>query len=206
MYKIYGYPTQNTIKALYVLEEIGVEYEYEFVDLFKGENRQESFLLLNPFGKVPTLQHDNESIFESGAICRFIANNEKSTLYPNSSLPRAKVDQWMDFFSCHLGKWLSTLYFENVIKSKVGMGDADDEKCAEAIKFAVTQLAIIDAHLATNSYFIGDELSIADLFAFAYIEQAAIYNLSLTQYPHVTSWLEKIENKESIKRVRARLA
>ena len=41
MYKLLGFFTQNTMKTLYVLEEIGVNYEYQFVDLGKGEQREE---------------------------------------------------------------------------------------------------------------------------------------------------------------------
>ena len=43
MYVLHGFFTQNTLKTLYVLEEVGVEYEFRFVDLTRGENRGEAF-------------------------------------------------------------------------------------------------------------------------------------------------------------------
>jgi len=58
------------MKTLYVLEELGVEYEYCYVDLGEGENRTENFLKMTPFGKVPVLEHDGEFLFEGGPICR----------------------------------------------------------------------------------------------------------------------------------------
>ena len=39
MYRLHGFFTQNTMKPLYVLEELGVDYEFRFVDLVKRENR-----------------------------------------------------------------------------------------------------------------------------------------------------------------------
>lgn len=39
MYRLYGIPTQNTLKAAYVLDAIGVNYEYQFMNLGKGEQK-----------------------------------------------------------------------------------------------------------------------------------------------------------------------
>lgn len=205
MYRLLGFPTQNTKKTLYVLEEVGVDFEFQLVDLMKGENRSESFRKLNPVGKVPVLQHDDESLFESGAICRYVANVENSPLYPADKLQRAKVDQWMDFFSCHLGRWLSTLYYEKIVKVRANLGDPDQKSCEEATKFSARQLAIIDQWLQENKYLTGENLSIADMFAFAYIEQVKDIDLSLDEFPHVSQWLNDIEKKESVKRARQRL-
>lgn len=206
MYRLHGFPTQNSLKPLYVLEELGVEYEFQYVDLFQGEHKGEAFLKLNPVGKVPVLEFGDESIFESGAICRYVANQAGSPLYPQDALARGKVDQWMDFFSLHLGKWLSTLFFENVIKEKAGAGQPDAEKCDEAYNFTLEQMAIIDAHLANNKYFIGDTLTIADLFAFAYIEQVKAIDFSLDKYPHVKAWFDGFDSRDSIARVRSKVA
>ena len=202
MYRLYGFGTQNTFKALYVLEELGIDYDFQFVDLFKGEQKQEDFLKLTPMGKVPLLQLDDDCIFESGAICRYAANQARSPLYPEDALQRAKADQWIDFFSIHLGKWLSTLFFENAIKEKAGMGKADPETCKEAHNFVLQQMAIVDDHLANNPYFSGESLSIADLFAFAYIEQVETFDFSWNDFPHVKVWFDKLDNRDSIKRAR----
>ena len=55
MYQLFGFFTQNTRKALYVLEELGVDYEFQIVDLFKGEQKNDNFLKLNPAGETPVL-------------------------------------------------------------------------------------------------------------------------------------------------------
>ncbi|MCH8250095.1 MAG: glutathione S-transferase family protein, partial [Proteobacteria bacterium] len=125
MFRLYGFFTQNSLKALYVLEESGVEFEFEFVNLAEGEQKTEEFSHKTPVGKVPVLEHDGEYLFESGAICRYVANVTDSPLYPADKMQRARVDQWMDFFTCHLGRWFSTLYFEAVIKPKFNLGEPD---------------------------------------------------------------------------------
>lgn len=205
MYRLSGTFTQNTMKALYVLEELEVDYEFQFVDLSKGENKTADFSKLTPVGKVPVLQHNDDSLFESGAICRYVANVENSPIYPTDKLQRAKVDQWMDFFSCHLGRWLNTLFFEKIIKTKAGLGATDEKSCEEAVKFAGLQFSTVDKWLKDNKYFIGNDLTIADFFAFAYIEQVGAVGVSLTEYPHVERWFNEIEGRNSIQRGREKV-
>jgi len=192
------------MKALYVLEELGVDFEFHYVDLFRGANRKEEFRQKTPIGKVPVLEHDGEFLFESGAICRYVANVENSPLYPQDKLQRARVDQWMDYFTCHLGRWFSTLYFEHVIKEKAGLGERDEKGCEEAVKFAHQQLAVVDSWLENSQWLANDALSIADLFAFAYVEQVRPIQFSLGDYPHVQAWFDRIEGRASIANARAR--
>ncbi|HNP65607.1 MAG TPA: glutathione S-transferase family protein [Woeseiaceae bacterium] len=205
MYKLYGFFTQNSMKALYVLEELGCDYEFAFVDLGKGEQRSEPFAGLTPIGKVPLLQHDDDTLFESGAICRYVANVEESPLYPANKLHRAKVDQWMDFFTCHLGRWLTKLYFEAVIKPKFSLGDPDLNGIQEARGYADQQFRMLDGLLANSDWIANDRLSIADLFAFAYVEQYRVIDLPIASYKNVQAWFDRIESRKSIANARARL-
>ena len=50
--KVYGYPVTRSARAVWVLEEAGAQYDYQLVDLKKGEARQAPYLQLNPGGKV----------------------------------------------------------------------------------------------------------------------------------------------------------
>lgn len=205
MFRLYGFNTQNTLKTLYVLEEIGADYEFEFVNLGKGEQRSEEFASKTPIGKVPLLEHDGQYLFESGAICRYVANVVDSPLYPADKMQRAQVDQWMDFFSCHLGHWMNTLYFDAVIRPKFNLGDSDAAAVAEATKFANIQLGKLDRLLADSDWLANDAFSIADLFAFAYIEQYREVDLPIAEYVNVTAWFDRIESRKSIAAVRAML-
>jgi len=205
MFRLYGFFTQNTLKALYVLEEVGADYEFEFVNLGKGEQKSEEFASKTPIGKVPLLEHNGQHLFESGAICRYVANVVDSPLYPADKMQRAQVDQWMDFFSCHLGHWMNTLYFDAVIRPKFNLGDSDAAVVAEATKFANIQLGKLDRLLADSDWLANDTLSIADLFAFAYIEQHREVHLSLDEYVNVKAWFDRIESRKSIADARAKL-
>lgn len=203
MYRIHGFFTQNTMKTLYVLEELGVEFEFRFVNLGKGEQRSEEFLGMTPIGKVPLLEHDGEYLFESGAICRYLATTEKSPLFPADKLERARVDQWMMFFTCHPGRWLTQIYFEKLIKPVAGLGDPDPAAIEKAEGFAHQQLKLADRWLAGRDWLANDTLSIADLYALAYVEQVTPIGFPLSEHPGVESWFNRIRSRDSVARARA---
>jgi glutathione S-transferase len=193
------------MKPLYVLEELGVEYEFCFVNLMTGENRSDSFRKMTPVAKVPVLEHDGEFLFESGPICRYVAGVEHSPLYPADKLQRARVDQWMTFFTCHPGRWLTRIYFEKVIKSKANLGDPDEARCEEAAKFARQQIRVVDDWLEDRKWLANDAFSIADPFALAYVEQVNAIDFPLEDFPRVKDWFERLEALESTSRARAKV-
>ena len=205
MFRLYGFFTQNSMKAMYVLEALDEEFEFVFVNLMKGEHKSAEFQRKTPVGKAPVLEHNGEFLFESGAICRYVANVSDSPLYPKDAMERARVDQWMDFFSCHLGRWLSKLYFEEVIKQKARLGERDDAGIEEATKYAHEQFAILNSQLAESEWLANDTLSIADLFAFAYVEQYRSVDFPLHDFANVQAWFDRIDASDSVARARARL-
>jgi len=205
MFHLYGFFTQNTLKTLYVLEEVGADFEFHFVNLGSGEQKSEEFAKKTPIGKVPVLEHNGEHLFESGAICRYVANVMDSPLYPADKMQRARVDQWMDYFTCHLGHWFTKLYYELAIKPKFNLGEADEKGVAEANKIATAQLGTLDSILESSDWLANDALSIADLFAFAYIEQHRDVDFSIDDYANVKAWVKRIESRESIANARSRL-
>ena len=205
MFRLHGFFTQNSRKPLYVLSELGVDFEFNFVNLMAGEQRTDEFLQMNPLGKVPVLDHDGQYLAESGAICRYVANVCESELYPADKMQRAKVDQWLDYFSCHLGRWFTTLYFQNIIKPKANLGEPDQQSIDEATKFIGQQMKYLDSHLAESDWLANDSLSIADICALAYVEQSRDVGVSLDPYPNVSEWFDRLDKRESIAKARALL-
>ena len=207
MYHLRGISlSSNTTKTLYVAEELGLEYEYTNMNLEQGEHKTAEHLERHPLGKLPTLSFDGQHLFESGAICRFLADQEGQQLYPRTDpYQRALVDQWMNFFTCHVGRHINTYAFESVAREKFGMGEPNVESMKEAEDFIETQLPIVDQRLGESKYLAGDTLSIADLYDFAYMENADVARLSLAAFPAIQAWYDGIKNRESVERAHARL-
>jgi glutathione S-transferase len=207
MYEIHGIQSSfNTTKVVYVAEMLGIQYKYTEIDLSKNEQKTPEHLRRHPFGRAPTLTIDGDHLFESGAICRYLASVSASEMYPTDAFARGEVDQWMDFFSVHLGRWLSTLLFERVVRSKFGFGEKNVALEKEALDLAEKQMQSLNSHLDGRPFLTGDNVTIADIFAFAYVETTEMIGFSLDSYPHVKAWYEKSKSAEPIARAKARTA
>ena len=62
----------STSRVLVVILEKQLPYELILVDIAKGEQRDENYMKLQPFGKVPVLDDSGSIIFESRAICKYL--------------------------------------------------------------------------------------------------------------------------------------
>jgi glutathione S-transferase len=203
MYEIHAFPfASNSIKPIIVAEELGVTYELHLLDPMKGEHKTPEQLARHPLGKVPTLTHDGRTLFESAVICRYMAAVEKSDLYPADDYDRAIVDQWIDYFSLHLGRWVNALYFENIVRAKLGQ-EPKQENIDEALGFATLQAEAVDKHLGDHEYLCGSNLTIADLHAYAYMRVADKVGLSLDEYPAIIAWRDKLKARPGVARAEA---
>ncbi len=205
MYRLHGFFTQNSMKPIYVLDELGVDWEFSFIDLAKGEQMSERFREMTPAGRVPVLEHDGQFLFESGAICRYVASVEKSPLFPADKFERARVDQWMTWFTCHPGRWLTTLFFEKIIKPAANLGQTNEETCEQAMKFAHQQVKVVNDWLEGREWLANDVFSIAEPFALAYLEQSGAVGFPLGDYPRLQNWFTRVEGRDAIARSRARV-
>ena len=92
------YTAQNSIctqKVLLTLIEKGLEWNSEYIDLFKNEQYHPDYLRLNPKGVVPTLIHEGRPVIESTLICEYLDETfPKPSLVPASPYERSQMRRW----------------------------------------------------------------------------------------------------------------
>ena len=110
------------------------------------------------------------------------------------------LDQWINFFTSHLGRWLNNYAFEKMVKAKYGFGTPNQATQDEALKFTNEQLPVIEAQLSTNKYLAGDSISIADYIAYSHFENAEMAGISLDEYSALAAWYVDIKRSDEIKR------
>jgi len=72
MYTLYGFAKTRSVRVAWALEELGLPYNYKFINLRKGEHKSADFLALNPAGKIPALMTDCGPMSESAAIVTWL--------------------------------------------------------------------------------------------------------------------------------------
>jgi len=107
----YGYPNSRSTRAVWALEEVGIEHEYIYVHLMAGAGRQPDYLAINTGGKVPTLVNEGLILTESSAICTYIGDHFPALglTPPIGTLDRAHYNQWCSFTISELEQPLWTI-------------------------------------------------------------------------------------------------
>ena len=133
--KLYGTkPSGNVVPVRILLEEAGIDYDYEEVDIvFAKDQLKPEFLTMNPTHTVPVLKDDSGDIVihESGAILRYLCNRYKleEHWYPSAAGERALVDMMLEIRQT----WFMPYIVDIFVKSKVGFHPAktaDEEETA----------------------------------------------------------------------------
>jgi len=98
MLTLYFTPGACSLAAHIVLEESGEKYETQLVDMAKGEQRSDSYLKINPQGRVPALRLDNGgSLTENTAILPYLG--KRFGLWPTDPMAEAKALSLIGFFA-----------------------------------------------------------------------------------------------------------
>ncbi len=162
--KLYGYRNGRTLRALWALEEAGVEYEYVEVDLFRGEGREPWFLKINPAGKLPVLDDAGAIITESAAICMHLAEKQpESALLPAAgTIERTQCYKWISFILTELDAPLWTI-------AKHRFALPSERRVPAAIETAGwefrTSIKLLAAAVEQGRYLVGGRFSVADILA-----------------------------------------
>ncbi len=195
--KIYGFATYNVTKVLLTAEELGLQYEYIPLNPLEGEQKTEEHLRRHPLGQVPVLEHEGECYIESAAICRYLARISGSRLYQGDARQKAKIDRWVDFSTLHMGRWLATYFFQEIVNSKFFGNEIDQQALAEAGEYLQQQFPVLDAVLAGNEFMAGGGISIADLIGFSYVQIHEVTSVDISAYEHLSRWYSQIRERPS---------
>jgi glutathione S-transferase len=164
MLKVYGFPKSRSVRVLWMLEELGVEYQYSKVDLGAGAGQSAEYRALNPAGKVPTLCDDGFCLTESAAILTYLGDRhpEAGLIPPPGSLDYARYLQWAFFVLAELEQPLWTL-----AKHKFAL--PKDYRVPEISRTAHWEYeraaAVLAEGINENGHLIGESFSAADLLA-----------------------------------------
>jgi glutathione S-transferase len=188
--KIHADPiTVNCKKVLAGLQLIGAPYEVVHVDYFKGAQKEEPYISLNPNASVPAMVDGDFELWESNAILQYAADkmgNERA--YPKDLRTRADINRWLLWES---SSWFPSCYVflvENCVKPL--LGGVPDPAVLEAQLAQFHKLAgILDKRLASSKWVSGNQPTIADIAVAAPMHLHGWQQLPLDGHKHLKHWL-----------------
>ncbi|GEN23920.1 glutathione S-transferase family protein [Halomonas cupida] len=158
--KLYGLGPTRSLRVLWALNELDVDFEFISINLMKGEHLTPEFLHLNPAARVPVLVDGDTVLTESAAIVLYLAEKYPDKgLLPNDIKERAQVYRWTMFAMTELEQPLwriarhTTLYPEN-------------QRLPRDIELArqdfVSMAAVLDQHMQARQFIVGNDITVAD--------------------------------------------
>jgi glutathione S-transferase len=102
---LWGTGTGRTMRAHWMLLELGLEYEFHPIQSRSGETLTEEFKRLNPRHKIPVLRHGQFVLTESAAIIQYLSEtfaDSKELYMPKDATSRATLNEWCYFIVSEL--------------------------------------------------------------------------------------------------------
>ncbi|KAJ6573099.1 glutathione S-transferase [Mycena vulgaris] len=196
--KLYAvpYPSAGSGLVYLVLAEKQIPFELVDVDLKAKEQKKPEFLAMHPFGQVPVIDDDSFIVYESRAICRYLAEkyaDQGPNLFPKGLKERAMVEQGAAVESANFMPAILKVFHEGG-KRRRGLPFSQavfDEALAELSAV----LDVYEVILGKHKFLGGDEYSLADLFHYGYaprLAESGIDIMTSKGRPNVTRWWNEL--------------
>jgi GST-like protein len=206
--ELYYESTPNGRKATIMLEELGVPYRINWVDIGRGDQFKPEFLAISPNNKIPAIVDPEGpggkpvSIFESGAILRYLAQKFGRFL-PTDPNELVAVDEWLFWQVGGFGPML-------------GQANHFMVYAPEKIPYAVKRyrdethrlFRVLEAQLARQfaegrQYVAGSDYSIADIAIFDWSNNYRRYEIDPAAFPNFVAWRDRVAARDAVKRALA---
>jgi glutathione S-transferase len=180
----------NAYKVALMLALTKSSWEPVFVDFFNGETRGARFRTdLNEMGEVPVLAFDGKQVTQSGAILTLLSERT-GKFGSNDAEARYEVLRWILFDNHKFTSYLATFRFFHAFAKPL------DPAVMDFLRARVRAgLGIVEKHLATRTFVVGDAATIADLSLCGYLYYPADeFGFDIAQEsPAIAAWLARIK-------------
>ena len=183
--------------ARLALEEKGVPYRLEDVDIFADGGPPPDYRLRHPFLRIPAFEHGGFRLYEAAAIMRYVDDAfDGPPQMPSTPRARARASQVMSILDSYAYRcWVWDIYVESVERT------SDKAKIAQALPRAETCLQAIEALIEPDGFFLGADPGLADLRAapmIAILRRAPEGVALLAGYPRWQAWRQCMSPRPSM--------
>ncbi len=200
MIEVHSWATPNGHKVHIMLEECGLPYNVNPVDIGAGDQFAPEFLEISPNNKIPAITDpvgpDGApiSLFESGAILLYLAG-KTGRFMPADVRGKYRTLEWLMFQMGSIGPMLGQAHHFRIYAP---------EKIAYAVERysneAKRLYGVLDTRLAKSKYVAGPAYSIADIAIFPWLRSWKNQGIDWNDYPHLKGWFDEIAARPAVQR------
>jgi len=183
--RIYGIARTRAFRALWMANELGLDYQHLPIEIGGDGARAPEFLAINPNGRLPFIVDGGFALFESLAITLYLAKKHSNgKLYPGTLEGEAKAWQWSFWAIAEVDRGVNIWSLHAV---RLPPAERDAALCDEALKVIAAPLKVLNAALSSAPYLLGTDFTVADLNVAAVISRAI--DMDLAAVPNLKAWL-----------------
>ena len=194
MISLYTAATPNGHKVSIALEELGLPYRLEVLDLSSGVQKQAAYLAICPNGRIPAIvdhEADDFAVFESGACLIYLAE-KTGRLMPTDVKGRSLVLQWLMFQMGGIGPMMGQAnvffrYFPEKIPAVIERYQGETRRL----------FRVLDERLKDHEFLAG-EYSIADIANWAWVRTHRWSGVDVDDLPHLKRWRDTIRARPAV--------
>jgi GSH-dependent disulfide-bond oxidoreductase len=198
--QLFAFDTPNGRKITVALEEMGLPYTVQVVDITRGEQKAPAFLAISPNNKIPAIVDDDApggrriSVFESGAILLYLAEKCGKFL-PQDLVERVPVLEWLMFQMGGFGP------APGQVHHFVALADEGDRRYGlQRFQDETRRLyGVMDGRLAGHEFFAGP-LSVADFAILGWAWRHERHRIDLADFPNVQRWYQQMMARPAVQR------
>lgn len=197
--QLFYWPTPNGWKITIMLEELGVPYEINWINIGKGDQFEPDFLKIAPNNRMPAIIDpqgpggDPISVFESAAILQYLGR-KFGRFYPSDERARVDVEQWVMWQMGGLGPM-------------AGQAHHFRQYAPEQVPYAIDRYTnevnrlygVMDRRLEDRDFLAGD-YSIADMASIGWVVPHERQGQDLNDFPHLKRWFEAMKARPAVEK------
>ena len=197
--RIYGIARTRAFRALWMANELGLDYEHLPIEIGAAGARAPEFLAINPNGRLPFIDDNGFVLFESLAITLYLAKKHSDgKLYPGTLEGEAAAWQWSFWAVAEVDRGVNIWSLHAV---RLPPAERDAARRDEALKVLVAPFKVLDAAVSKQNYLLGGDFTVADLNVAAVISRAI--DMDLSAVPNLKTWLARCLDRPAARKALA---
>lgn len=194
MIKLWGRRTSiNVQKVMWVLAELGLEYDRVDVGGSFGGLNDAAYTAINPNQQIPTLVDGDTVLWESNAVLRYLGDAYgRNAIFGSTPAARGASDMWMEWYQ-------SSVYanFQTVFHQCVKLPRA--ERCAEVLEQAQQRVfkkfALFNDKLESSAFINGDRVGLGDVPMATSLYRYYTMDIERPNFPHIARYYEQLTQR-----------
>ena len=200
--KLYHSPQSRSVRPRWLLEEAGATYDLVSLNLEAQDQKRPEYLKLNPNGTVPTLVDGDLVLFESAAICQYLADKfTAARLAPPVGTPaRGLYYQWIHYAMSAIEPPLITIFMHTIRRPE---GERIPRLVEEARPQLAGALGVVERALAGRTFLVGEGFTAADVMVGSTLAWARMMGMITGDLPATAGYIDRLIARPAYQRAAA---